>query len=41
MFIAVILYLIVVSREMQLPDLEDIEILEVVGYLTKNTESAS
>ena len=31
MFIAVILYLIVVSREMQLPDLEDIEILEVVG----------
>ena len=41
MFIAVILYLIVVSREMQLPDLEDIESLEVVGYLTKNTESAS
>ena len=31
MFIAVILYLIVVSRETQMPDLEDIEILEVVG----------
>jgi hypothetical protein len=28
---AVFLYLIAVSREMQLPDLEDIEILEEVG----------